>query len=393
MGQPQVQLPTDVNTEQMSDYRQSEISLLPRVWIVAPSPPPHGGMSVQAEKLQKRLAGEGIAAELIATNPPPPRSLKSLAQMPVIRTVLREIQYLISLGRIVRGPGVVHHFSASYAFFFLHSAPLLLLGKCSPAKVVLNYRGGKAAEFLRTWSWLTRPLLTCAHQIAVPSEFLQRVFADFGLAATVLPNLADTELFPFVDRKQFSPRLFVSRNLEPIYDIECVLRAFRTVQEEVPQAELSIAGEGSESDRLRRCVQRWGLCGVTFCGAVPHQQLPALYQRHDVYVNASRVDNFPGALLEAACAGLPIVTTRAGGIPEMIRHRDNGLLCDVGNDRQLANCILEILHHQNLARQLARHARSWVEQFAWHNVFPHLLRCYGFASDQTTGLREQLLAH
>lgn len=380
-------------TLKMSGIPQSRAC--PRVWIVAPLPPPYGGMSVQAEKLMKGLSSEGVAAEIIPTNPALPRLLKKLERIPVVRTILREVQYLISLIRIVRDPGVVHHFSASYLFFFLHSAPLLIFGKWCGAKTVLNYRGGKAEDFLRSWSWAALPLLRRADELVVPSAFLQRVFRDRGLASTLLPNLADTELFPFMDRRPVAPRLFVSRNLEPMYDLECVLRAFRQVQAKVPQAVLGIAGEGSESSRLRNLVEKWGLRGVTFYGAVRHEELPALYRQYDIYVNASRVDNFPGALVEAACAGLPIVTTRAGGIPEMIRHGKNGLLCAVGDADSLANCVCEILEHQDFARQLARSARAWAEQFSWVNIFPRLMQCYGLGVEDKISAVEssEILVH
>jgi glycosyltransferase involved in cell wall biosynthesis len=379
----------------MSGNPQFRVPSKPKVWIVAPSPPPYGGMSVQAEKLRTRLLAEGIAAEMIPTNPAPHRGFGFLARIPGARTVLREAQYLASLRRIVHDPGVVHHFSASYLFFFLHSAPLLLLGKWSPARVVLNYRGGKAADFLRHWSWAALPLMRIADQVVVPSGFLQQVFQNHGVSSSVLPNLADTELFPFVEREQLFPRLLVSRNLEPMYDVECVLRAFRMVQEKFPLATLAIAGEGSEAGRLRSLAQEWGLRGVTFYGAVPYAKLPTLYRQNDIYLNASRVDNFPGALVEAACAGLPIVSTGAGGIPEMIRDRENGLLAEVGDDRALARCVLELLDRQDFARGLARTARLWAEQFCWENVFPELLRCYGLRNEPAAvELRsERILVH
>jgi glycosyltransferase involved in cell wall biosynthesis len=144
---------------------------------------------------------------------------------------------------------------------------------------------------------------------------------------------------------------------------------------------LGIAGEGSEANRLRGLAQMWGLRGVTFYGAVPHEKLSSLYRQHDIYVNASRVDNFPGALVEAACAGLPIVTTRAGGIPDMICHEANGLLCDVGDADALANFVLDLLQRPDLGRQLARAARSWAEKFSWGRVFPQLLQCYGLGDE------------
>lgn len=367
----------------------------PQVWIVAPSPPPYGGMSVQAEKLSARLRSEGVHAELIPTNPSFPWPLRWVERLPGLRTIVREVLYLLSLVRIIRNPGVVHHFSASYLYFFLHSAPLLFLGKFSTVRVALNYRGGKAEEFLREWSRLALPLLSSADQIVVPSTFLQRIFQDFGLPSTLLPNIADTEQFPFVGKERFAPRLLVTRNLEPMYDVECVLRAFQIVQRHAPHAELGIAGTGSERQRLHDLVQQWGLQNVSFYGVVPHQDLSSLYRQHDIYINASRVDNFPGALVEAACAGLPIVTTCAGGIPEMIRHRENGMLCPVGDAEALANSVLEIVQHPALGRELAQTAHSWAEQFSWRNVFPQLLQCYGLASagGVATPEEEQILVH
>jgi glycosyltransferase involved in cell wall biosynthesis len=215
----------------------------------------------------------------------------------------------------------------------------------------------------------------------VPSEFLQRVFGEFGLSSTLLPNLADTELFSFVERDQFSSRLFVSRNLEPMYDVESVLRAFKIVQSKMSGAVLGIAGDGSEASRLRTLASGLNLQGVTFYGAVPHEELPPLYGQYDIYVNASRVDNFPGALVEAACSGLPIVTTCAGGIPDMVRHGENGMLCDVGDVEGLARNVLEIIQRPGTGRRLARNARTWADQLSWQNIFPKLMQCYGLEVD------------
>jgi|SRR5690348_4310908 glycosyltransferase involved in cell wall biosynthesis len=349
----------------------------PRIWIVAPQPPPYGGMSLQAEKLAQKLAAEGLPVDLIPTNPLPPAALRCVDRVPALRTIVREIQYFYSLRVILHDYGIVHHFSASYLYFALHTIPLLLFCKWSRNRLLLNYRGGKADEFLSVWSWLVAPLLRAANQVVVPSEYLQRVFARYGVPCSVLPNIADTGLFPFKERARISARLFVSRHLEPMYDIECVLRAFRRIQERVSDATLGIAGDGIEMRRLQTLARQWGLRGVTFYGAVPYRELPSLYNQYDIYLNGSRVDNFPGALIEAACSGLPVVTTRAGGIGEMIRHRENGLLVDVGDDKALANGALELIERSEFAREMARSARSWAEQFSWSSVFPELMAAYG----------------
>ncbi len=348
-----------------------------RVAIVAPFPPPYGGMSLQAQKLVSRLRGEGISVEMIATNPSPPALFRFVQSIPGVRTAFRIVRYLWSLLRHAGGRTVWHHLGASGLYFFVHTTPLVLLGRSSGHFVVLNYRGGNAARFLNRWGWVAVPIMKLSDVIAVPSPFLQKIFASHGMKALLLPNLADTERFPYKQRHVFQPRLIVTRNLEPMYNVECVLRTFRIVQHRFPEAVLSVVGSGSEEQRLRALAREWSLSGVTFHGAVPNEQLPELYAEHDIFINASNVDNFPGALVEAACSGLPIVSTKAGGIPEMIRDGENGLLTGLNDARGLADRVIECIDDPQLATNLARAARNWAEQFSWASVFPALLDCYG----------------
>ena len=338
-------------------------------------------MSLQAERLRSRLLAEGVPLLLIPTNPRLPGGLGFVGRVPVIRTLVREVRYLFSLLRLLSPRiAVVHHFSASGLFFFLHSAPLLILGRIAGRRVILNYRGGRAGYFLSSWAWLAVPLMRLASQVAVPSGFLREIFSGYGMTSVVLPNIAETDLFPFRERVPFSPRLLVTRNLEPMYNVECILRAFRMVQSRYPEAALGIVGSGSREAHLRQLVSEWRLRNVTFYGAVPNEQLPAIYERHDIYVNASSVDNFPGALVEAACSGLAIVTTAAGGIPGMLPDRKRAILVPLDDHVALADAVLECLRDQQLAGRLAGTARLWAEQFSWRNVFPRLLECYGMAS-------------
>jgi L-malate glycosyltransferase len=348
-----------------------------KVCVIAPASPPYGGMSLQAERLVSGLREEGILVDLLSTNPAPPRALAWVSGVPVVRTLVREVQYLTSFIRKMPGLEVIHHFSASGLYFFAHSIPALILGGLSKKRVILNYRGGKAEEFLERWAWCIVPFMRMATQICVPSEFLQQIFAKYGLNSTLLPNIAQTEMFPWKERVRFAPILLVARHLEPMYNTECLLRAFSIVQERFPQAVLTVAGDGSEAMRLHNLVAEWKLTGVKFCGAVAYRDLAALYASHDIYINSSNVDNFPGALVEAACSGLPIVTTGAGGIPWMIRNGGSGIVVDLNDEKALAAGVIAIIEDAEFGRGLAWHARSWAAQFSWANVFPKLMAAYG----------------
>jgi glycosyltransferase involved in cell wall biosynthesis len=347
------------------------------VCLVGPFPPPIGGMSVQAAKLATLLLREGVITVSVPVNPQPPRMLSFVNGVPAVRTLVREVQYLASLVKILPKATVVHHLSASGLSFFLQSVPLLCMGRALNKKIIVNYRGGNAGRFLRRWSALAVPLLRLAGEVAVPSQYLQRVFAEHGITAQLLPNIADTDLFPYRERQVYLSRLIVTRHLEPMYNIDGIIRAFVIVQRRFPEAMLAIVGSGSEETRLKKLAVNLGLHNVIFHGLVSPENLPALYSQYDIYVNASSVDNFPGALVEAACSGLPIVSTRAGGIPDMIRHRETGLLVDVGDHVGLANSVIQLVEEPQEAGKLARSARLWAEQFAWKNVFPLLSEYYG----------------
>jgi glycosyltransferase involved in cell wall biosynthesis len=347
-----------------------------RVCVVSPTPPPYGGMSLQAEKLVSRLRSEGIEVEVLATNPPLPRILKWAARIPVFRTLVREVKYLFSLLKVLSRCEIVHHLSASGFYFFAHSAPVLLLGRLYRKRIILNYRGGNAAKFLNAWGWCVIPLMRSAESTCVPSHFLREIFSKWDLESAILPNIADTEAFVWKERLKFVPTLLITRDLDPMYNVECTLRAFRIIKQRFAEAVLTVAGDGSEAGRLHALVGEWKLSGVHFLGAVAPRDLPALYASHDLYINSSNVDNFPGTLVEAACCGLPRITTGAGGIPHMIRNYDNGIVVALNDDRALASGVIEILEQPEIGRRLARNARSWAEQFTWKNVLPQLLTFY-----------------
>jgi glycosyltransferase involved in cell wall biosynthesis len=120
---------------------------------------------------------------------------------------------------------------------------------------------------------------------------------------------------------------------------------------------------------------------------VPLAKLAVHYAEHDIFVNASNADNFPGALVEAACSGLPIVTTRAGGIPDMIRDHENGILVGLNDHEKLAAAVIELTENPERARRLAENARSWAGQFSWAATLRALLRNYALNNDITDETR------
>jgi glycosyltransferase involved in cell wall biosynthesis len=338
-----------------------------RIAIVAPSLDILGGQGVQAQALIERLGGEGRPVDLLRINPPFPWALGWVRRVPYARTVLNQALYIPSLLRL-RSADIVHVFSASYWSFLLTPAPAMAVARAFGKRVILNYHSGEADDHLARWGLLVHPWLRLAHEIVVPSEYLREVFARHGYRARVVPNVVDTSHFRYRDRPSLGPHLVSTRNLEHHYRVDKTLEAFALVQAQYPQATLSVAGYGSEGPQLRRLATSLGLTGIRFLGRVEPNDLPAVLDGADVFINSSTVDNQPVSVLEAFAAGLPVVSTPTGDIANMVRDGETGLLVPAGDPAAMAKAVISLLEDPDRAAAMARRARGEVEKYSWAHV-------------------------
>jgi L-malate glycosyltransferase len=335
----------------------------PRVAIVAASLDILGGQGVQAQTLVEALRSEGYPVAFVPINPRFPRGLRWVRRMPYLRTILNQLLYLPSLLRLSRAD-VVHVFSASFWSFVLAPVPAMIAGQLFGARVVLHYHSGEAHEHLDRWGLLVHPWLRLADLIVVPSPYLADVFADHGRTVEVIRNVVDLTRFVYRERAPLRPRLLSTRNLEPYYRVDLVLEAFARVRAEVPGATLTVAGYGSEEERLRRLAGP----GVRFVGRIDPDAMPALLREADILVNASIVDNQPVSVLEAFAAGLPVVSTPTGDLAAMVRHDETGLVVPPRDADALAAAVLALLRNPDRAAGLARRARLEIECYTWPAV-------------------------
>lgn len=350
-----------------------------RVCLIAPSLDIVGGQSIQAARLLARLQTlPALEVSFLPINPRLPGILRALQQVKYVRTIVTTLAFVATLCRRVPRADVLHIFSPSYWAFLLGPAPAILIGKLFRKRVLLNYHSGEAEDHLRRWRRTAVPLLRRTHRIVVPSEFLVDVFQTFGLDAHAIPNFVEIESIPHRERSRLRPALLSNRNLEPHYNVACVLHAFARIREAHPDAELVIAGEGSERKGLEALAAQLGLQNATFRGQVDPSAMGAFYDAADVYVNASDIDNMPLSILEAQAAGLPVVTTKAGGIPYMVEHERTGLLVDQGDAQGLTEAVQRLLEDPFLVERLTHAARErCMTHYTWAAVAEQWVRCYG----------------
>ncbi len=321
-----------------------------------------------AGQLIQDLRGDGVNVDFLPVDPLLPRPLRPLGRVKYLRTLVKSVFYLRSLIGQVPKHDVVHIFSASYVSFLISPAPAIVVARLFGKPIILNYRSGEAEDHLQRSGRLTKWLLGLADRIIVQSAYLVSVFNSFGLKAVAIPNHVDTSRIPYRERRPIQPKILVARALEPLYNIPCAIRAFQIVRQRFPQAEMTILGDGSQRESLEDLVRELDVGGIAFTGRVERENIPACYDRHDVFLNTSSIDNMPVSILEAFASGLPVVTTRPGGIGGMIRDGENGHLVDLDDHAFAARRIIELLERPDEAVRLARSGREDLRKYSWGAV-------------------------
>jgi type III pantothenate kinase len=144
------------------------------------------------------------------------------------------------------------------------------------------------------------------------------------------------------------------------------LQAFALVLQRVPEARLTIAGDGPEGPRLRELARFLGIeACVAFPGLVTGEGKTALFSSACIFVSSSRREPFSSANLEAMAAGRPIVATRVGGNLEMVEDEVSGLLVEPEDPDGLAKAIQRLLEDPLRADVMGQVARERAEAFSF----------------------------
>lgn len=241
--------------------------------------------------------------------------------------------------------------------------PLVISARGSDMNVIASYR--LPGRMIRWAGGVT------AASIAV-SHALKRRMIEVGLRPEkihVLSNGVDLEMFRPIEPRQEergsisgTQRLLAVGNLVPIKAQDRIIRALKYL----PNAQLSIAGQGDREAMLRQLVKELHLEDrVRFLGAIPHGMLAQRYSAADLLVHASRNEGWPNVLLESIACGTPVVATDVGGTAEIVTSESAGLLVPgTATPEQLAESIVRALQSRGSRQAVRAHAAA----FGWQEV-------------------------
>lgn len=224
-----------------------------------------------------------------------------------------------------------------------------------------------SAEFFHVDSWTLAPKVEGAEFVRCISHFCKAQVMtwtdpDAWRRFHIVRCGIDPQAFaPRPPREPGPLRLLTVGRLHPIKGYNVLLEACRLLADRRVPFELVMVGDGPMSSRLVETVERLGLSGhVTFAGGVPQERIQAHFDRADAMVVSSFMEGVPVVLMEAMAKELGVVSTRVGGIGELVSHGESGWLVDAGSAESLAEGIRRYAADPDLCRVHGRVGRRRV---------------------------------
>ncbi|MDB5238033.1 MAG: 1,2-diacylglycerol 3-glucosyltransferase [Candidatus Kaiserbacteria bacterium] len=237
--------------------------------------------------------------------------------------------------------------------------------------------------------WLYKRIYLNADRIKGVSHFIEREVRAIGYTKEidVIPNAVDVAKFsqfvPLVELAKLKEKyekklgdvfLFTASRLVLSRGVEDTIRALSYLPYHV---KLLIAGTGDDQKQLEAIADEIGVTDrVIFAGHIDHAQLPLYYKISDIFVRPSIIEGFGNVFVEAFAAGIPVVATPVGGIPDFLFDPDHnpdkeptGLFCAVRDPKSIAEAVKRYMNDPVLTANIITNAKQLAaEKYDWNII-------------------------
>ena len=263
-----------------------------------------------------------------------------------------------------------------------------------PRPTLLTLQEGDSEDYVRDYLGPLFPLYPRLHRpfdrIHSISHFLKEQAVGYGAdprTIRIVPNGVDIDIFsPGPSEKELRDELELSNRrvlvsvsrLVPKNGLDIVVDALPRLLAHHPETVLVLVGDGSERQALEARAEKLAVRGaVRFVGAVEHERTVDYLRLADVFVRPSRSEGLGSAFLEAMAAGVPVIATPVGGIPDFIRDGETGLFAEPGSAEGVARAVSRILSDDALAKRLSDAGLALVRSgYRWDMVAEQIAELY-----------------
>jgi glycosyltransferase involved in cell wall biosynthesis len=212
---------------------------------------------------------------------------------------------------------------------------------------------------------------------------------------TVTPFGVDTSKFVPTESASSEDEIVIGtvKTLAPKYGIDVLIRSFQILLRRLPddhvkRCRLLIVGGGPQRQELEQLARDIGVADRTeFAGQVPHEDVPDYLNQFDVYVALSRLESesFGVAVLEASSCALPVVVSNIGGLPEVVRDGETGIIVKPESPKVAATAIESLVTNPERCRQMGENGRAHVrDTYEWSECVERMIYLYERVSGTST---------
>ncbi len=239
--------------------------------------------------------------------------------------------------------------------------------------------GGNLPERLAKSPNQAKKLFHGAKVNVAPSKYLLHAFIDQGFQNTIcIPNTIQLDKYPIKQRIHVVPKLLWVRSFAEIYNPFLAIQLLERIKALYPIATLCMVGPDKDGS-LQKCkeyAERKKL-PVRFTGKLSKEAWVQLSSDYDIFINTTNFDNTPVSVIEAMALGLPVISTRVGGIPYLLENRKDALLVPPNRVEDFVDAIVSLCSNDALCKSIVKNARDKVEGYDWEYVKHSWIKLFG----------------
>ena len=341
--------------------------------IFAPFPPYSGGMSTLGLSLYNSFLKNGhrvIKQQTESGN-------KGLFPIPYL--YLKFFKTIIS-------SDIVHIISASGNALIIKDLPTIIISKLLKKKTILNFVGGKAIEDFEKWFSMKRLPFYLVDVVIVPTNILKNKIKNFdsSIAVKVIPHMVEIDKFIDYEVEKYRRPfvLLIAKSIEKYSGHQTLINIFLEIQKTFDDVELWIVGSGKGENKLKSKIIKNKHRNIFFFGNKPNHQMPEVMNKATLLIHGSQYESFGISLVEAMASSVPVIAFKVGGIPEVVIHKNSGLLIPYNSVDIFVEKTIGILKDDLKLKMMKKNALIQSKKFKPDKIYPAWIHLHSSLFDK-----------
>ncbi len=280
--------------------------------------------------------------------------------LPFLRSLFLFGLFLLRVRTEIKQNSIMHLFVFSSVSFIFQIIPLFIVGKFYRKQVVVEFMDFQNYYLAEEPSMLIRYFLKFADSVIVLSHRQSRILRQKGVnALKAKSHLNLTNISPrVIERVQ--PFILASAYLEDVFNVNCLLKAFKLVKQKYPRAELVIVGSGSKNEKIEELIAESAINGVTLKSA---DNFSEYLCKADLFVHCYHIEYFAQEILTAMAHGLPVMASPIGMVNDLIQ-KENILMYQFNDFSTLADNFLLLIEDDSFTKKLSQNGADFARAFS-----------------------------